>query len=367
MHLILLVVLAALTLPAIVFAGPVLRNGESVSVAADQTIDGDFYAFGGTVTISGNATEDVYVMGGTVTINGNVGGDLTVLGGTVQLHGSVADDIRVIGGDITIAESAGGDVVVLGGALTMLSTAKTEGDILFAVGNAVIESDLAGSLWGAAETVRTDSHVGGEVRVQAARLLTLGSKAGIAGNVTYSSASELERAPEAFVGGVVVKETLQSGSDSEQGFRLPVFSFLILLFSALVLFLIARGRLEVLTERTLNEYGRQGLIGLGVLVFAPILALLLITSILGIVVGGTLAFLYIAVLFLTWVTSAITLGVIIMRALGKDTRIHLMTVLVGSAAYILIGLIPYVGPLVLSILYVMVLGGYGVALYRFAR
>ena len=74
-----------------------------VTVPASQVVNGDYFAFGGTVEIAGTINGDLYASGGQVVIDGTVNGDVLVAGGRVSLSGSVSQDVRAAGGQVTIS------------------------------------------------------------------------------------------------------------------------------------------------------------------------------------------------------------------------------------------------------------------------
>jgi hypothetical protein len=363
--LILLGFCVVVSVPAFVFAGPIVRSGDVVSVDANQILEGDFYGLGGSVTISGSSSHDVYVAGGSVTINGDVEGDLTILGGVVQVHGEVKDDVRIIGGEVLLAKPVGGDVVSLAGNLKILSTASVAGDVLFIGNEVLLEGDVLGSVHGTSENTRINAKVGGDVSVRAAQRFTLGDKADISGNVSYKSVTDIERAQNAVVGGTVRKDGFISEPSNTQSAQLIVMRILILLFATLSLFLIARPALERLTTETTMHYGKQGLIGLGVFVVTPVIALLLMTSVLGILIGFMLFFGYLLLLMLSWVVSCIMLGAFIHRSMKrKGDSVNLISVVVGTFTFGLLPLVPLIGIISLLALSLIVLGGLALSFYK---
>ncbi len=357
-----------LLLPSIVFAGPIVRTGDSVSVDADQMLESDFYGFGSSVTISGTAKQDAYIAGGTVTVNAPVEGDLTVVGGVVQVHASapIKDDVRVVGGEVLIAGTVEGDVVVMGGKLTILSTANVKGDVMFVGGEALIEGDVLGSVIGTAEQVRINSHVGGAVSVRATRSLTLGDKADVVGDVTYKSRNDVARAQNAVVTGKVRKEEMPKVSPGSS-VQFMVMQVLVALFAALTLFLMLRSSLERLVDRTIAAYGVQGLIGLAILLFTPLVGVLLVTSVLGSIVGVVVILMYAGLLIVTFATVGIVLGGVVERVVLKRQTLSFLGVVFGTIGCGLIAFIPVLGPILLFILFVIVLGGLGASLYRLIR
>lgn len=353
-------------LPVITYAGPIIRSGEKVSVDASQTLAGDFYAFGGTVTISGPAENDVYLLGGTITMNAPVAGDLTVLGGAVQIHGPVADDVRVVGGDVTIAESVKGDVVVLGGLLTVLSTATIEGDVIFMGGEIAIEGDVVGSVHGTSDKARINAQVGGNVTLGVASLLTLGDNAEILGDVVYESGNDLVRAQDARVGGDIQKKLVPLEMKSNT-VKTYVFIALTLVFAAFSFFFIARNHLVRLAEASAEGMGVTGLIGLVVFLFMPFIGGVLFVSVIGSVLGGVLISAYIFAILAALIFSGVVVGYNLQKLLFKKQSLTLGSIFLGTLVFTFLALVPYIGSLLVFACFVVTLGSLSTVLYRHIR
>ena len=75
--------------------------GDRAVLRAGQVVQGDYFAFGPHVQISGIVNGDLYAAGGDVMIDGVVNGDVIVAGAKVILSGTVAQDARVIGAQVT--------------------------------------------------------------------------------------------------------------------------------------------------------------------------------------------------------------------------------------------------------------------------
>lgn len=78
--------------------------GESFTLAAGETVDGNLVVFGGSVTIEQGALVrgDVAVFGGSATVAGEVVGDLVVFGGSADLQAGalVHSDVVTLGGQV---------------------------------------------------------------------------------------------------------------------------------------------------------------------------------------------------------------------------------------------------------------------------
>jgi len=355
-----------LVLPTGTQAETVLRTGSDISVEADQVVDGDYYVsvgpFGKTV-MSGSVAGDMYALGALVTVNGEIGNDVSILAGSAQLHASVTDDVRIFAGEVTLADEIGGDVFVIAGSLSILSTAKIAGDVFFFGGNLSIEGDVGGSVLGKAQSTSIDSHIGGNIDVTAQTELLLGDRAVVDGSVQYTSFSQLTRGQGAVVGGEVMKSEYASISTREQtrDVLIPIF---ITLFATLSLYLLFKKELESLITTTEGGFTRSILIGSSVVLLGPVVAVLLMVTILGILVGlmtlAVVVILYVAGIAL----SSVVLGAYVSKFFTKKLEVTLITILVGSVSIQLLLFIPVLGLLAVYTIFAITVGGITQQLYK---
>lgn len=354
-----------LAVPALVLAGPIVRTGDSVTVGADQLLEGDFYGAGGTVIVSGEAEGDVYVVGGSVTINAPVAADVTAAGGSVQIHGDVADDVRVAGGEVTIAGHVGGDVLVFGGTLHVLSTATIDGDILFFAGTADIAGDVGGSVVGKAELVTLNAGVAGDVSLASTGRLTLGERTEIQGSLEYTSAVDIARSPDAVVVGEITQEPMRAEAEGSILARvIPLFT---LLFATLAAYLFMKSRMQELAERVRTAFGKYGLIGLGVLFGAPFIGLLLMVSVLGTLAGLALMFGFALLVVTAVIVLPAVLGAFVLLPFTKILQVTPVAAVVGTIVLGVLMVIPFVGPLCAFAAFVVALGGVSIRVYKLIK
>ena len=64
--------------------GEKFRSGDTLTVAAGETVPNDLYAFAGTVRIDGTVDGDLVASGGLVDVTGTVTGDVLAAGGSVK-------------------------------------------------------------------------------------------------------------------------------------------------------------------------------------------------------------------------------------------------------------------------------------------
>lgn len=352
--------------PLLVDASTVLRTGDGIAVEADQVVEGDYYVSVGPLgktEMSGDVIGDMYAVGGTVRVNGTIGADLGIIGGVSNMHASVTDDVRIVSGETVIAEHIGGDLFVLGGVLKILSTASVDGDIFFYGGEAEISGSTGGSIHGAAETVRIDGTVAGNVDIDVSGALTLGSRANIAGNFTYPSNAAFNRAQNAVIEGTIteVPVTHKSSRETTRDFLMPLF---LSLFAALSVYLLFRTQLQKLVYGIDDTYVKSGLIGIAALVLGPALSVLLMVTVLGLYIG----LMSLAITLLLYVASisiaGIVFGAFLAKMFTKKPKVSLPWILIGACAIQAVIYVPVIGPACVVTIIALTAGGLVLSIYK---
>lgn len=352
-----------LAIPSVALASSVMRTGEAVSVAADQAVEGDFYGLGNNVTVSGEVTDDLLVIGGKVKVNGKTGADLAALAGDVQIDGVIGDDARIVAGEVTVAGEVLGDLVVLSGTLKVLSTAKISGDILFFGTDAEISGEVGKSVFGTSERMRVEGIVRGDIDVRTSSL-TLGDRADVTGMVKYTSVNELVRSQNARVAGQVVKNEPTIENATVRDVMVPL---LVLLFAALVWFLLFGRLLDRVSTQVVVHPVRSMLIGFGLFFLIPIAVGILIASMLGSLLGLTLVFAYVALIFAAVTISGVVAGTYIFTLISPKYATGIPSVLFGTSVFFLLMFIPVVGPVLCIALILTTMGALATHLYRTIR
>ena len=324
------------------------KTGDQPSFPSGETIADDLYMAGGSVTSSGTVTGDVVFAGGSIMINGPVSADVLAAGGSVTILSEIAGDVRAAGGHIVISGAVLGDVI-LGGGQINVSGPRIGGDVLMAGGTIRIDSPVAGDIKIGGGDVYLNSAVTGSVRIEADKV-TLGPKAKIAGDFTYGSA----KAATLESGAVVAGETTfneRKGSGAGKAAVVAFFSlwvlakFLMTLVGAfaigLLLHRFSREVVATAAPQPLMEIGR----GAVVMIVLPIASVILLATVIGIPFGmlGLLSF--IALMIFTSMLTPVVIGSIVHKWIWKPAGyvVDWKTILLGVAIYFLLGLIPFIG------------------------
>ena len=334
-------------------ASSVVRSGETVTIAADQEVIGDFYGLGATVAISGIIAEDLVIAGGSIALNGTVKADALMGAGEVNINGTVQDDVRVVAGRVTVAGEVTGDLVVFASELKVLSTATIGGDILFYGDYAEISGVVGKDVLGTSNRLRVDGEVLGGLNITSGAL-TLGDKAAIAKNVVYSSATDLIRAQNASVEGEVVRNSVTTSE--VHPLKLLLVPLFIVLFATFVWLLLFRRSVEKVVGSIQTRPVIAGLIGFGAFFLLPISTAILLASTLGIVLGGTLLLFFMLAVLISLSLVGIVIGALLRKYLLKKSDITLAFSALGVLLFGLVCLIPVVGPSLSMVAFLFTLG-----------
>ncbi len=347
-----------------------VRQGDSVVVGPNETINDDLYAFGSTVTILGTVNGDVFTAGSTITVGGNVSGDVFAAGSTTTINGQVRQSVRAAGGTVTLSGPIGEDALIAGGTANLGPSARVGRDLLAGTGSAYINGPVTRNVLMAGGEVTLAAPVGGNVQAQA-DTLRLSSGAHIAGGLAYTSERGAEIASGATVGGAIQRTEPQLRQQPTGPFGGPgaaVIDWIRALVGLTALGLVIVFWFPRFTQRTLGVASRSAWASLGLgfalLVGLPILAIIVL--VVGAILGGWwLALLLLAAYAVAIVTGYTLAAVFVGHSAIQVLRLsqqHLAWYLVEGLALIgLVALVPFVGGLIVFTATVFGLGALALA------
>ena len=264
------------------------------------SVNDDYYAAGGTVTIDADVKGDVTAAGGTLVIGNRVRQDVMVAGGTVTVRGQVQDDVRAAGGDVTIDAKVGDDALVAGGNIMLTSNSTVGGDAMFAGGVVNINGTVNGDLRAAGGNVTINGTIHGNVDLEADQVV-ISSSARIDGNLNYRSPDKGRISKDAAIRGKT------SYTLSERYHPHPAARFLsVITFSVagIVLLLVFPGFTQATSSRMATQFWKNLGLGFALLVATPVAVILLLVSFIGVWVGFPLLAIYLVALILAYILAA---------------------------------------------------------------
>jgi cytoskeletal protein CcmA (bactofilin family) len=346
-------------------ANSVIRSEDTVTLAKEQSVEGDFYGVGSAVSLSGAVQGDAYVAAGRVTLSGTVASDTFAVGVTADMHGDSGDDLRIVAGEVTVGGHVRGDLVVIAQRLEVLSGAQIDGDVIFFGQEAEIAGTVGHDVLGRMTSLRLDGPVAHDVTITVGQL-TLGERADITGQLQYGSGSELVRAPGSIVGGDIVQGSGEAAVPAQR-LRTVAELTLTLLFAVLTWYLLLRRSLETLVVHATTHYLRAALVGLAVLLVMPFVAGILIASQLGMLLGGMLFVLYLFLVCVAIVGAVAVIGGFLRMLIMPKRTFGLLWLIAGAALFGLLLYVPFGAILVLFMVVIITLGAVAERIYHMVR
>lgn len=299
------------------------------NLPAGEVVVGNLYMAGSTPTVNGDVQGDLYVAGGNVIVSGIVVEDLVAAGGNISLTGRVGGDVRAFGGSIFIDSIVDGEVISSGG------------DVKIGP-NAQIRKDLVVS--------------GGSVEVD----------------------------PNAKVFGTKRIETGEKAEGKYDGMAEPLNKFTRAafwfgqIFMVLSYFVIAALFLGLFPNFLKKWAGRAyargqfwPMLGLGflMLIVTPVLAVILLMTGVGALLGGLLLMAYVAYILLSIALAGVLFGELLKKWFAKAKKVEPSWGwgLGGIALLHVVSLIPFVGWLIGLAFFLLGAGALAAVKWQIAR
>lgn len=310
-----ILMLSTLVLPFVTSAGTT-RTGATVDVGQAERITGDFNAAAGDITLAGTITGDANVAGRKIDVPGTVEGSLNVFGGSVTISGNVRHSARIVAGQVDVTGNIAGDLIVAGGSVTIPSQARIAGDLIVTGGTVDFRGTVAGRVIVRVSNVTIGGTVTGDADVSASSIDVL-APAKIGGDLTYDSASTADVAPNAVVTGTTTQnKPLAFGGASRNIFN-PWLRVVWALLAGVVVVALAPRLMSAVGKsgrRILPAFG----IGIVSLIVVPILAFLLMITVIGLPVGLIFLAAFLIALYLSQVIVGTMLGRLILSGRWDD-------------------------------------------------
>ena len=303
-----------LALPAAPLLGSI-RMANQVIVTEDDVVAEDLYALGGRTIIEGIVQGDLVVLSGEVIVTGTVEGDIVgLVWGPARLSGEVGESVLLAALRLEAAGRVGADLTTLVGEATV--GAEVDRDLLLIGGSAEVTGSVGRDVRVQAWRLSVDGQVGRDV-VARVDDMALGDAARVAGDVTFRASDEVRVSDAATVGGALVQAQVLAPVWARAVTRLVGWlSVLGFLVAGVALFWLFRRTAPRAVGVARERPWRSVLVGLGVLVLPPLLAIPLFLTLVGLPVAVLLLLFWVVGLFLGPIPAVAAAGESLLRGRG---------------------------------------------------
>ncbi len=308
-------------------ANDLFTAGNTVSITAP--IKGEIFAVGNAVTITKPAERSIYAGGNSVTIRDGAGYNVFASGNTVTLAGKIGHDVYAAGSTIVVEEGT-----------------EIMGDLHAVGASIVIKGTIRGSVDVAGASITSAAVIGGNFTAGQVEKLNFTDGA-VAGDLAYTSRKDAQGMTKVTVTGKTVRHNPPVPTRENRNYSFMPFLFLVPMWFVLglVLLVIMPNRLVDVEKDLRTNWGKQFLVGFGIVVVAFPLAIGLAIT----VIGLPLAALVGAVVFLLGIIAKGISGILLGRLLMRQVKMGeswWLAWLLGTLLAAIVLSIPVVGPLV---------------------
>ena len=342
-------------------------TGGEVSVAANETVDDTLVVFADSVRISGTITGDLIVFARNVDIQGTVQGNVISFGQRIEVSGNVGGDIFAFGQSIRTDGQIGQNLWGFGQTVTVGKDALLNHDATIFANNSYLDGDISRDALIRSATLDAGGRIGRDLSY-AGGALSIHAPSVIGRNLDSMTKSEKEVKidPGVTIGGKKKLEFLkthpsQYGTFSfyaKQALRIGAAFFMGFLLCWVI---PGMRRISLSSGRALLNSGGIGFLAA---VAAPIAAIILAITLIGIPVALLLVVLWLLGLYLAKIVIAKCIGSAILGSESNGLSSTLLPLLLGLVIVIIAVNLPYIGGVLNFLLMITGLGALVLAVYR---
>jgi cytoskeletal protein CcmA (bactofilin family) len=333
-------------------------TGKSLTLDQGQTKTGTYYAVGQDVTIDGTVNGDLICAGQNVTINGTIRGDVICAAQTITISGHVDGSVRAVGQVVNVNSTVGRNGTIAGQTIDIGGQARLAGDLGMLAQTANVNGTVVSDVYGAVQDLSIGSSVGG-VAIKTQNL-QLTADAHVKGNLTYTSPQSFSIS-KSQVGGTITHKTvtprMHHGFSGISVLTLIAYFIVAGWIVAFVLVLAAPRMAEYVTKSMFVNPGARIGIGLSIEILTPVLAVLLMFTLIGIPLAVLLWGIWLLILAFGEIFAAIGIGILVTRWTNWHKGSLLWATGIGIPIAVIVFSIPFIGWLVSLVAQWWAIGG----------
>ncbi len=321
----------------------------------DEVVNDDLYFAGNSITIDGVINGDLIAAGSEIKVTGTINGGIIVAGGSIIVTGKVTNDIKAAGGEVRIDGDVGDNVLVFTSNLVLEKNARIARDLTLGAGTAVIDGTVNGNINGGASNMEMNGATKGNVTVNISNNIKISPGATIGGNLEYTAPRPGE------ISGIVsgtttYKETPVRREDFMSRIPGEIIGYFWLLLIGIVSLILA----PELTQKNSDSISvnplKNLLWGLLFLIITPIVAVLLLITIIGIPLSLILLVIYIILVYISRIYVGLWVGQYVLRKLKQETKSRVIAMALGLIIVVIGINLPIIGGLIHFVIILLGLG-----------
>lgn len=343
------------------------EKGRSISIPAGETIDDTLVAFGDSIIMRGNVTGDFIAFGRQITIDGTVHGNVIALAQTAEIAGHVEGDVFGFGQTVRENGLVVRNLWGFGQNISVGPAARLENNATLFGWEANVDGDVGRDLTAYAASLGIGSKIGRDVQFKGDRLLIRApSTIGRNLDATTKSGQDTQIDPGVTIQGKKTIDFIKPKPSKYQTLGYYVGQSLWIgaaFFMGLLLYWLFPqiGRIPLSNGRFALASGGIGFLAA---VAAPIAALLLAITVIGLPIALVTIVLWVLGLYLAKIIVARYIGGAILKTGDDRMASAALSLVVGLIIVIICIDLPYIGGVVNFFLVLIGLGALVMTVYQ---
>jgi hypothetical protein len=335
-------IFSVLVLWVFVLQGAEFRSGKNIYINTADSVAADLFASGQYVEINAPVSDDIYAVCQEIIVNDEVGDDLLAFCQSVTVKGHVKDMVLGFAQKITIDNTVDDDVLAFGSEVHLTKNAHIKGDLFIGCGTLSIDGGkIDGNINGGSGTIYLNGTVGGDVNLSVGNI-EFGDEYNAMGVTSLTLHQEfdeeLKNKPEN------IKITIE---EKDYFFNTIFFfwSFVTTFVVGILMIIFFKDFSKELTLFSHREAMKNSTIGSILLFIIPIFITILTALFITIPVALMFMALYLFLLYISTIISALFLGTYLLDRINKNGRSMnlILSLLIGLIIIFLIIETPYIG------------------------
>lgn len=304
-----------------VFKGTFFKAGNSIKI--DQEIDGDVIVAAQELIINSKIRGDVLAVAENMEINGEVDGDVRVMARNLVINGKIGKNTNIFAIDAKIGKDAVLEKDLLISSQLFKSEAIIKGDIKGAMQAAELGNTINGNI---------------DIKLNDGKLIVY-PETKVGGHLNYTAKQDADIGDGVSAeGGVKKIEPKAVPKSSINYFGKIVALFGMIALGMAVLIIDKKNTMRAVDE-IIKHPNKSVLYGLLYFIIVPVIAIILVFTLIGVPIALILLALYFILLYAAQVFSGIAIGKMILKS-----KKEIWSMVFGMTVLIIFTSLPFIGP-----------------------